>query len=536
MSNIQKTLLFSIVLIVISAISVSIRAMLDDSDQLPPGDSIWELHWDFTLEESIPESIVRMATPIDSKNAQVFEQNISLRGLRIRRSRLSADGTREIVAKVTQAEDVAISANFAVRLSPIGIPHFTEKKDVLNTERRQLYLSNDEKIPAKHNIIKSLLSDITKDVQGTKSIVKALFNYCNQEIKTSDNDGFDDVLKILDKGGGSTLGNARLFVTLSRAANIPSRIVMGMILEEASRVTPHYWVETNINGKWLAFDPSKGYEQELPYNYLAVRKNGEGFFNLPGTMLLDLSSIEINQRDVTVGLFIGLEKSLGDILDLNRLSLSTRLTLAFLLLLPLGALFTVFVRQIIGPEVYGIFTPTFLAMAFSHVGWITGGILLFLVTVVGVIGRSFTPRLGLNRTSRLTIVFILVAITMIFSVSLMVYYGIVPDGSIVLLPIVILTFMIDRIYRLADSDGVKVAITRLYWTLVVSAIVVSILQMNTVGLWLLKYPEAHLVTVALVILISLYKGEKWMVIIGLGFMLEPKKTTKTHSDVDIKPG
>jgi len=527
MPTTNKTVLFSVALIIVSLMSISIRSMLSDPESVPMGDSLWELHWEFEIDNSIVDAEIRLATPIDTQHTQVVEQNIALQGMRIVRNRVSKDGTRDIVSRISRLQNVGIDVNFVVRLSPPGIPHYIKTRDVLNSERRQLYTSANEILPSNEESVRELRDYFINNVKEPELMFNALFEYCTSKIKTDEQHSLDNVLEIINKRSGSVLGKVRLLTTLARAAKIPARIVMGLILEEESDAQPHYWMEINVKDQWLAYDPSEGYVKEMPLNYLPVRRNGESFMVLPAPMQLKQVHLEALQRDTTVEFVSQVDKRFSDILDLNRLTLSTQLTLAFLLLLPIGALFTVFVRQIIGPNVYGTFTPTFLALALTHVGWISASIILCIVTLVGILGRSFTSKLGLNRVSRLTIVFILVAISMIFSVSLMVYYGLAPDGSIVLLPIVILTFMIDRIYGLADSDGVKVAMIRLAWTVLVSAFVASILQMNILGLWLLRYPEAHLITAALVILISLYKSKKWMKKLGLEWLLEPKKAKIT---------
>ena len=415
-----------------------------------------------------------------------------------------------------------------VHLSPVGIPQFNVKTEALNSEKRQLYLNDSTDLPVSDLMIQDLVQQITSG-DGDNTI-KQLFEFCYQNFKLSKEAGKNSVLDVLQYQKATDLGKARLLTTLARAAKMPARVVMGILLEEKSEVTPHYWVEIYQKDEWLAYDPSEGYNNGVPYNYLALRKNAENIISQPLTVLVKHADLETVQRDVTVNLLTSMEKKFSDILDLTRLSMSTRLTLGFLLLLPLGALLTVFIRQVVGPDVYGTFTPTFLAIAFTQVGWKAGLILLVLVTIIGVIGRTFTAKLGLNRVSRLTLVLTLVSISMVFSVSLMVHYGLVTDGNVVLLPIVILTSMIDKIYRLADSDGAKVAMTRLFWTFVVAAIVANILQMETLGLWLVEFPEAHLMTAAFVILMSQYHGTRVMRRMGLSWMLEPIKKKEAKSD------
>jgi len=531
--SMNKAIAFSLILIILSITSISIRSVFSDSENVPPGDSLWELNWSFEITDNINGSEIRLATPIDTQHTQVIGQNIALQGVHIRRSKTSKDGTREIIARTIQQQDVRLDVNFVVRNSPIGIAHYIKKQDFLNAEQRQLYTAAEETLPSNHEDILVLVNSFLNEVEEPGLVFNAIFEYCTRKIKTDDQSNFDNVLSVILKKEANVLGKVRLLTTLARAVKIPARIVMGLVLEEDNDIQPHYWMEININDKWLSYDPSEGYVAEVPVNFLPIRKNAESFLLLPASVQLQQRYLEVTQRDTTIDFSSYGDKRISDILDLNRLSLSTRLTLAFLLLLPLGALLTVFIRQIIGPNVYGTFTPTFLALSLIHIGWISASIILCIVTLIGIIGRSFTAKLALNRVSRLTIVFILVAISMIFSVSLMVYYGLAPDGSIVLLPIVILTFMIDQIYRLADAEGVKVAMIRLFWTFSVSAIVAIVLQMNLFGLWLVSYPEAHLITAAFVIFISLYNGPKLMQKVGLNWMLEPKKlATKNKKTIE----
>jgi len=528
----NKAILFSIILIIISITSISFQYFLDDPENVPAGDSIWELHWEFSFINNSPDSLVRIATPIDTRFTQVFEQNISVQNMKIQPSRQLKDGTREVLARGVQQGETSLTIDFAIHLSALGNPHFITNEDNLNSTRRQNYLASTETLPANDERIIQLIKTLGDKLENPEKLFNSIFDYSTRNIKFVDQADLVNVHDIISSQKANVLGKVRLLTTLARAAKIPARVVTGILLDESSDVNLHYWVEVNVAGKWLGYDPTEGYIQEMPQNYIPIRKDGEFIVMTQDSINLDYSILEVVERDLTASLMSQPQKNLLDIFDLNRLSLTTRLTLASLMLLPIGALFTVFVRQIVGPNVYGTFTPTFIAGAFNHVGWKTGSIIVVLVVIIGFLGRWFASHLGLNRVSRLTFVFILVAISMIFSVSLLVFYGIVPDGNVVLLPIVILTFMIDRIYTLADSDGSKVALIRLFWTFIVSVFVVSILQLNLFGLWLLEYPEAHFITAALVILISQYKGNPWMRNSKLQWMLEPKSKKKTKEKIE----
>ncbi|MDH3342709.1 MAG: transglutaminase family protein, partial [Gammaproteobacteria bacterium] len=326
----RKALVFSMVLILVSLTSMSLRYLFNDPEIVPAGDSVWELHWEFMLTDTVPEAMIHLATPIDTQYTQVFEQNISLEGMRIRRSRLSKDGTREIIARAIQDKEVSIGVDFAMRVSPSGIPQFISQRDILDSTRRQLYLSVNEQLPINNEYLQELLNSLVSEVPEQELIFNILFDFCMNKIK-ADQQSSDDVQSILHNKKASVLGKVRLLATLSRAAKIPTRIVMGIILDEENEVLPHYWIETNTNGKWLSFDPTEGFIQDMPSNYIPIRKNGESIIVFSEPTQLKQMILEVNKRDVVSGFFAEAEQSLSDILDLNRLSLSTRLTLSFLL-------------------------------------------------------------------------------------------------------------------------------------------------------------------------------------------------------------
>ena len=52
----------------------------------------------------------------------------------------------------------------------------------------------------------------------------------------------------------------------------------------------------------------------------------------------------------------------------------------------------------------------------------------------------------------------------------------------------------------------KTAVIRMLWTIVIALLCLPIIQFETLGHLILQFPEIHLITLALFLLISLYKG------------------------------
>jgi hypothetical protein len=128
------------------------------------------------------------------------------------------------------------------------------------------------------------------------------------------------------------------------------------------------------------------------------------------------------------------------------------------------------------------------------------------VMVLGLTSRKVLDRLQLLLVPRLSTVLTLVVLIIVFGVSLLEYYRLTKDARSVLLPMVILTMTIERFFITSEEDSVKFAVQLMFATLVVAVCCYMVLRWDTVGQILLKYPELHLFTIAVLILMGRYSG------------------------------
>ena len=75
-----------------------------------------------------------------------------------------------------------------------------------------------------------------------------------------------------------------------------------------------------------------------------------------------------------------------------------------------------------------------------------------------------------------------------------------------MLPLVILTILIERFFVTCEEDGVSYAVQLVIGTVVVAAFCYLLLQSAGVGRLMLIYPEAHFFTIAAFIIIGRYTG------------------------------
>jgi hypothetical protein len=291
---------------------------------------------------------------------------------------------------------------------------------------------------------------------------------------------------------------------LCRASGIPARLVTGFVIEAATQADPQVWVEAFIDGRWIVYDPHHGFARDLPYNYLPIRRGGADVVTTRGVEETEGSFSITRLPDTQLGAH-GRRRVL-DILDLARLPLEMQRILSVILLLPLGAVVTSIFRNLVGVQTSGTFTPTLLALSFVFSDWRTGLIVIVAVVVLGLVARNLLDRLKLLMVPRLSIMLTLVVCCVVFGISLLDHFRVTPSVQAVLLPMVILTMIIERFYLTTQEDGWSVAVWRLGGSVVVGFFCFLVLQWETVAHAVLLYPEAHFFTVALLVLIGRYTG------------------------------
>lgn len=520
------TLLIALVLALLGAIAMVAREGLRSEEHIPAGDSTWRLTLSISVDALKRGATVKLSPPWNTKHIRVYAQNVSHPGAIMRRQTGNARN-REINAVSARTGQIQLSAMFDLHMSPnsrkISAP------TPLSAVEREALIEAQPLIQVDDSQLRSISELLAVD-EG-RTIEQQILDYVKHEIIVDEN-GANDAAATVQEGVGSSLGRVRAAVALYRAAKIPARVVTGFALKKAAVARPRHWLEIYVDDLWrpLDLDYGYGYGDELPPSYVPVKRGGDSGFSVTDAVVKE-AKYSITRMDAPPGLYGEESRRLIHVLDLERLPIAIRQTLAILLLLPIGVLVTTFVRTILGVHTYGTFTPTLLALAITAVDWLSALFIIVLVSTISIGGRSLLPRLKLARTARLTIVFTLVALSLGLGVSLMEYYDFSPGGLSVLLPVVVLATLVDRIYTLADSKGVAPALVRLAWTTANASICFLILLRNDWGDWIVGHPEVHLITIALAISARLYEGPKLANQPWMRWLVEPDPA-KAEAEVD----
>ncbi len=470
-------------------------------------DSLWRLTYDVQFEVDSPKAEVRIGLPAVNSSAAIVEvEEKTHSNLNAEERTSPLNNNRELVLTTQLTGKYQVGAEFEVRLKPRNAWDEQNQVAGLSSAARSRFLRSDSIIDTTGSGVREVMQQIPRGEMTDSELIQKLFDFCSRSFKPgSSADGFDDVAYALANHQATPLGRARVLATLCRAYRLPARLVSGFELRQSESLAPHVWVEVFYGYRWVPFDPTYGYARHMPYNFLPIRRDGEEIVR--GEGIKDLTAKYIVLRLPPPANVLQAEvRRPAQVLDLMRLPVEMHEIMSLMLLLPLGALITAIFRNIIGLRTLGTFAPALLAMSFIYAEWATGLVILIAVLMAGYFGRIMLDRLHLLMVPRSSIVLTMIILLIVFGVSLIDYADPLSGVRAVLLPLVILTTLIERYFVTSEEDGTAFALQLVIGTAVVAACSYLILSWKEIGNLLLIYPELHFFTIAAFIWIGRYSG------------------------------
>ena len=471
-------------------------------------------------------TVISIQPPYESKNLRLVGRSVNHAGLHVVPPMRNTISKRAIRLRANKAGTYQTEMEYSLQFS--HIPHFYEViPEVLTTKRRQFFLADNEWLQLGSPLLETQLVALGLNKIGQAPLVEHIFKFVNQ-LANYKPSAFRQVPSILASHSANHRERALLMVSLCRKAGIPARVIMGIELKDDPSTSLHHWVEIYINDHWETYHPGLGYRNSLPINFVAIDKFGDGIVSayIKGEILnaedyTYVNEIMVERQPVTIRSPDNARSEWYQILMLDRLPSDTREQLSLLMLLPIGVLLCALIRQVVGIHSYGVFTPTILALAMTYAEKETTALILAITLALVYFGRP-TFHYEMSRTPRLSIIFTLVASSMVIGVSILNYFSLAADGHLILLPIVIITSLIDRFFSTVEKLGNHTAFIRLLWTIILTLVVLPVLQLSWLGGWVLRYPESHLITLSLLIMISYYPFGKHKLPTWFGLLIEPE--------------
>ncbi len=533
MNSRNLSMLTVAVFVVLGATLLGLRYHARQQATMAEEDSRWRLTYQIKFEATDPAAQVRVAKPCNTQHCEILSEEFTHPGLNAEpRGPFAVTGNRELRVSARREKPYDVTADFELQLSPWPDASREPPLVALDADARSRYTREEPEYPTHNPKIESVIQDIPDDATTSSERLHWIFDLCSSIVYSSSEGASSDADVALENHNGTPLGAARAMVTLCRADKIPARLVTGFEIHQQSEAKPRVWVEVYQRQRWVPFDPEGGWARKLPMTFVPVRRHISSRFTTPdgvvwgiGTTGLD-GEYSIERLNPPESVLKAEVTRPVQIFDLTRLPLPMHKVMKILLLLPFGALITSLIRNVVGIRTFGTFSPALLAMSFIYANWETGLAILIVVATTGLVGRFLLERLRLLMVPRLSIILTLVIMCVVFGVSLFDFIGATPGPQAVLLPMVIMTMLVERFYVSTEEDGLAFSVQLAVGTVAVAVMCYLMLASDDVGEFVLRYPEAHFFTIAVFIMLGRYAGYRLTELWRFRELVQPNETPR----------
>ena len=318
----------------------------------------------------------------------------------------------------------------------------------------------------------------------------------------------DDNVKLLLGGDASTANKAKVIDLLLSIAHVPMERVHTIRLVADAQQSPELWLRSFNGENWLYFNPESG-EQGLPSDRVVWWTGDEPLVSIEGGKKPQVS-FTLNNSEMNA---IRLAKLTDENTDANFLEyslyglpLQTQQTYQIMIMIPIGVLVILILRNLGGLQTLGTFTPVLIALAFRETQLGFGIVLFTIITALGLSLRSYLEHLKLQMLPRLSVVLtfvvVLIAVISLFSHKLGLERGL----SVALFPMVILTMTIERLSITWEERGGSHAFKVAVGTLFAATLAHLLMTIPELTYFIFTFPAVLLIMVGFMLAMGRYRG------------------------------
>ncbi|KAA8739092.1 hypothetical protein FE275_19185 [Pseudomonas koreensis] len=454
-------------------------------------DDLWNIDAkvEFVASTKDPVKVQMFVPPLSRDYVSLNESFISNNyGVAVNR----IDGNRKVTWSARRAK-----GNQTLYYRLVLTKRYTAEKSKIKgpTFRDSIAIEGPEKIAAE-----ALLAPIRQHSADVETFI-------GEAIKRVNNAN-DDNVKLLLAGDPSTPHKAKIVELLLSIAHVPVEKVHTIRLVADQPQTPELWLRSFNGNDWLYFNPETG-EQGLPTDRLLWWTGDENLITIEGAKKANVT-FSLNNSEMNA---IRLAKLTDENTDANFLEyslyglpLQTQQTFMIMVMIPIGVLVILILRNLIGLQTLGTFTPVLIALAFreTQLGF---GILLFtVITALGLSLRSYLEHLKLQMLPRLSVVLTFVVV-LIAAISLFSHkLGLERGLSVALFPMVILTMTIERLSITWEERGASHAMKVAIGTLFAASLAHLIMTVPELVYFVFTFPAILLILVGFMLAMGRYRG------------------------------
>jgi hypothetical protein len=308
----------------------------------------------------------------------------------------------------------------------------------------------------------------------------------------------------------SDLERAETIQQVLLAAGAEVHLIRGLHLEKSRKhqqLIPALLVR-NEKDEWVPFLADRP-QPGIPTPFLAWQRGGASLVDITGGKDAQIRFSVLRDRRPLLGIVQESAKHAGQRFaefSIYNLPIDQQNAFRMLLMIPLGALVVVILRNLVGLRTSGTFMPILLAMSFLQTQLIAGLIIFFMVVGAGLLVRSYLSRLDLLLVPRISAVVVVVigimATTSIVGHMLQLEFA----RSVTLFPTIILAWTVERLSILWDEDGPKEVAVQTSGSLVTAIACYFVMGSKTLQYMVFTFPEFLLIVLAVILLLGQYTG------------------------------
>ncbi|AGA32263.1 hypothetical protein TVNIR_0561 [Thioalkalivibrio nitratireducens DSM 14787] len=301
----------------------------------------------------------------------------------------------------------------------------------------------------------------------------------------------------------------RTAIELLAGARIPARMVHGLQLADRARdLQPRTWLEVHNTREWVPINPMDG-SVGYPKDFLVWWYGDHEAVELNRARNPQISfAVTRNFQDAVDAAQQRAKLMNSRLVDFSLFGLpvQTQNMYRVLLMVPVGAMIIVLLRNVVGVQTFGTFMPVLIALSFRETELLGGVILFTLIVSLGLAIRFYLEHLKLLLVPRLAAVVSIVVMLMLALSVLSHHLGIEHGLAIALFPMVILAMTIERMSIVWEEHGAGDAIRQGIGSLVV-AVAGYLLMINVyIDHLIFVFPELLLIVLAVTLLLGRYTG------------------------------
>ena len=302
---------------------------------------------------------------------------------------------------------------------------------------------------------------------------------------------------------------ATVSTQLLQFAGLPARVVNGIALAPERRNAQFaHWIEFHADGRWRSVYINDG-DRTAPRQLLPWWRGSAPFAEVSGGEALRHAISTSRSHELATQTALNQQRALESKLiefSLFGLPLQSQALFRTLLVIPVGILLLVVLRNIVGVKTFGTFMPVLIALAFRQTG-LAWGVLFFCgVVALGLAVRFYLERLKLLLVPRLAAVVIVVILIIAILTVLSFKLGLERGLSIGLFPIVIMTMTIERMTLVWEERGAREALEQAVGSIAVATLCYVVMNVRIVEHLFFVFPELLLAVLAVTLLIGRYTG------------------------------